>query len=278
MNDNENFISITRNNNMEISTKERGDIPYYTISQVAALLNESDSSIRYYTNLFDDILNIEIVNKEFRYTSKDVDNLDFLINLNNKGMTIKEIQEYCKELPFTKEEIMTHKSSNVSVNDVISVLMAEQTKNFNDLKNSFFSEIESSISCAVNNLSQLIIEEQNRQLLKFKENMLFQLQGYIEKEFEKMNEKNNKHNNALIQSSKEYIQESLDKNQAELENMIDKSFEDFKNKSITRDDNLIREVKKFKDVMQQAYFVQHEMDMQLNNLSLMERLFGLKKN
>lgn len=278
MNDNENFISITRNNNMEISTKERGDIPYYTISQVAALLNESDSSIRYYTNLFDDILNIEIANKEFRYTSKDVDNLDFLINLNNKGMTIKEIQEYCKELPFTKEEIMTHKSSNVSVNDVISVLMAEQTKNFNDLKNSFFSEIESSISCAVNNLSQQIIEEQNRQLLKFKENMLFQLQGYIEKEFEKMNKKNNKHNNALIQSSKEYIQESLDKNQAELENMIDKSFEDFKNKSITRDDNLIREVKKFKDVMQQAYFVQHEMDMQLSNLSLMERLFGLKKN
>lgn len=278
MNDNENFISITRNNNMEVSTKGRGDIPYYTISQVAALLNEDDSSIRYYTNLFDDILNIEIVNKEFRYTSKDVDNLDFLINLNNKGMTIKEIQEYCKELPFTKEEIMTHKSSNVSVNDVISVLMAEQTKNFNDLKNSFFSEIESSISCAVNNLSQQIIEEQNRQLLEFKENMFSQLQEYIEKEFEKMNEKNNTHNNALIQSSKEYIQESLDKNHAELENMIDKSFEDFKNKSITRDDNLISEIKKFKDVMQQAYFVQHEVDMQLDNLSLVERLFGLKKN
>lgn len=152
MSENESFISITKNNNIEVSDNRRGNIPYYTMSQVASLLNEDDSSIRYYTNLFDDILNIEIVNKEFRYTSSDVDNLDFLINLNNKGMTIKEIQEYCKELPLSKEEMMTHKSSNVSVNDIISVLMAEQTKNFNELKNSFFSEIERNVSESINNL------------------------------------------------------------------------------------------------------------------------------
>ena len=84
MSDTDNLISITKDNNIEISNREYRKIPYYTMAQVASLLNENESSIRYYTNLFDDILNIEIVNKEFRFTPNNVDNLDFLINLKTK--------------------------------------------------------------------------------------------------------------------------------------------------------------------------------------------------
>ncbi len=35
-----------------IKNKKRGDILYYSINQVANLLGQEDSTIRYYTNVF----------------------------------------------------------------------------------------------------------------------------------------------------------------------------------------------------------------------------------
>ena len=64
-----------------VKNKKRGDILNYSISQVATLLDEEDSNIRYYTNVFDNILKIEISDKELRYTNRDIDKLEFLINL-----------------------------------------------------------------------------------------------------------------------------------------------------------------------------------------------------
>ena len=78
----------------KIQSKERGEILYYSIEQVAALLNENIDSTKYYTNIFYDLLRIEIVDKELRFTNNDVDKLESLIKFKNKGMSNKEIEEY----------------------------------------------------------------------------------------------------------------------------------------------------------------------------------------
>ena len=81
----------------KIQSKERGEILYYSIEQVAALLNENIDNTKYYTNIFYDLLRIEIVDKELRFTNNDVDKLESLIKFKNKGMSNKEIEEYFKE-------------------------------------------------------------------------------------------------------------------------------------------------------------------------------------
>jgi DNA-binding transcriptional MerR regulator len=118
-----------------IKNKKRGDILYYSISQVASLLGEEDKNILYYTNVFDNILKIEISDKELRYESKDIDKLEFLINLKNKGMTIKEIQNYCKELPLNIEDLMEIKDTNsLSVKEIIATIVASENKEIDSLK------------------------------------------------------------------------------------------------------------------------------------------------
>ena len=44
------FINIKEKEKLSIQDKRRGDLLYYSVSQVATLLNEEESEIRYYTN------------------------------------------------------------------------------------------------------------------------------------------------------------------------------------------------------------------------------------
>jgi len=73
MNNKDKYID-TQKVDYKIQNKKRGEILYYSIDQIADLLNESIGNVKYYTNIFDDLLKIEIVNKELRYTNNDVDN------------------------------------------------------------------------------------------------------------------------------------------------------------------------------------------------------------
>ena len=119
MDSNDKYINVTDED--IIKNKKRGDILYYSVSQVATLLDQEDSSIKYYTNVFDNILKIEIADKELRYTNRDVDKLEFLINLKNKGMTIKEVQKYCEELPLDIEDLVEIKETNsISIKEIMT--------------------------------------------------------------------------------------------------------------------------------------------------------------
>ena len=143
--ENKNFIDVSQDNIIQINSQKRGDIPYYTLSQVASLLNENEQDIRYYTNIFDDILKIEIVDKNFIYTDSDIDKLEFIIKLKNKGMTIKQINAYCDKLSLDKDKTYVKESSSVSIDDFINILMEAQSKEFVKLEKHLSQEIESSI-------------------------------------------------------------------------------------------------------------------------------------
>jgi DNA-binding transcriptional MerR regulator len=90
----------------------RGKALYFGTSQVADILNIPDSKVRYYTNVFDDILHIEISNKQRRYTQSDIDKMKFMIELKEEGMTIKQIQEYCQEVDFEDSKEIQIKENN----------------------------------------------------------------------------------------------------------------------------------------------------------------------
>lgn len=162
MKNNNNFINVVDENIIEFKSTKRGDMPYYTLSQVAALLNEDDSKIRYYTNIFDDILKIEIVNKQFRYTNADLDKLEFLVKLKNKGMSIKQIHDYCDKLSLDNDETFIKESTTASIKDFVKIISEEQSKQLNELEIKLSNQIEKNIKLQFDLLSEKIIHEQNK--------------------------------------------------------------------------------------------------------------------
>ena len=105
----------------------RGESLYYSTSQVAKILDLSDSKVRYYSTVFADILNIEFHNKQRRFTKADIDKLRFLTELKEEGMTIKQIQEYCQEVDFENGgEIQVKETNPLSIQTLAKALTEQQ--------------------------------------------------------------------------------------------------------------------------------------------------------
>lgn len=138
----ENIIDV-EHEEVNLSEKSiRGKVLYYSTSQVAQTLGETDSKIRYYTNVFDDILNIEISNKQRRYTDADINKLKFIIELKNDGMTIKQIQEYCAEVDINDNgEVQVKESNPLTIQAMAKALLVEQQNMMNEFKEELKKEL-----------------------------------------------------------------------------------------------------------------------------------------
>lgn len=125
----------------------RGEVLYFSTGQVATMLGESDSKIRFYTKTFEDILHIEVSNKQRRYKKSDIDKLKYLIELKNeKKLTIKQIQEFCKDAKYDGENGLQAVESNpLSIQTLSKALMDEQLKQFQLLKEELSQKIETQI-------------------------------------------------------------------------------------------------------------------------------------
>lgn len=142
--DNKNFYDADYEEVSNGKTKNiRGKVLYYSTSQVATMLEESDSKIRYYTKYFEDILNIETSNIQKQYTEKDIDKLKFIIDLKNEGMTLKQIKQYCEEVDFNNGEIVIKESNPLGIQALAQALMEEQTKQIEIMKDDILQELKS---------------------------------------------------------------------------------------------------------------------------------------
>lgn len=124
----------------------RGKVLYYSTSQVATILSEKDSKIRYYTKFFEDILNIETSNIQKQYTEEDIEKLKYIIELKNDGMTLKQIKEFCKEVDFKNGEVAVKESNPLSIKALAQALMEEQGRQIELMKTDILSELKQFIS------------------------------------------------------------------------------------------------------------------------------------
>lgn len=145
-------MDMVYDSNEETQDKQiRGKALYFSTSQVASILNIPDSKVRYYTNVFDDILHIEVSNKQRRYTQADIDKMRFMIELKTEGMTIKQIQEYCQTVDFEdSKEIQVKENNPLSIQVIAKALLEQQALLMNEMKqdiiNTVISEVNKSLS------------------------------------------------------------------------------------------------------------------------------------
>jgi len=268
----------TQNINFKIKNKKRGEILYYSIDQVADLLNENINNIRYYTNIFDDLLKIEIVDKDLRYSNNDVDKLDFLITLKNKGMSLKEIKSYYNKLPLESTEIEPYESNLLSVKELIDSIKEEQQIQFDNFKVQLITDIKNANSLYLQDLSSAIIETQNKVLDEFKQDLSKKIEEYIGSKFDNVNK--NLHNKAFDETTK-YISEKIDSKSNELKVNLQNNFNAFTKAAAADSELLTKEVKDFKKVIMNAYSVQYQVEMDSANTSFWNKLlkrFSYKQN
>lgn len=326
------YINIKNNNTLKLSANERGEISYFSISQVADLLKEDDSKIRYYTNIFNDILQIEIEDKQLKYKNSDINKLEFLINLKEKGMTVKQIEQYCKEQSLSDEEIQEiNKKDILTIDDLLDHIVKAENDNFNKLKEQISSEnlkyssdIKLLLEDKHNDFFEKLEKENNKHLKEIKESILCEQEKYINQfknelkdEIRKINRevlsevvkdiKQENHEsmkafeNELKEEIKIQIKEEFEnriKNVLGIKDEIIKNVEDvivyriekqenvlnerlslimdeFINKGEKRDEKLLGEIKKFKEIMKQAYYVQEEIEKQRGKMGLIQKIFGI---
>lgn len=330
------YIDIKKDNNVKLTTNERGEISYFSITQVADLLKEDDSKIRYYTNIFNDILQIEIEDKQLKYKNTDINKLEFLINLKNKGMTIKEIQQYCKEISLSDEDIQEINKKNIlSIDDLIGTIVDAENKNFDKLnnqvtekikednlksneemrttieseQNKFIEKLEKANKEYAEDIKKSLIEEQkkcidefktqlrndfreiNREVLNelaeemkkenysvmqaFKDELKKDIKGYIQDEFKNNKDELNGVKDEVINRAEEIIVAKIEEQEKTLKDKLNASIENFNMQGDKRDKNLLNEIKKFEEIMKQAYYIQEEVEKQRGKMGLFQKLFGI---
>jgi DNA-binding transcriptional MerR regulator len=276
MDDNNKYI-VAQKVDHKILNKKRGEILYYSIGQVADLLNENIGNIKYYTNVFDDLLKIEIVDKELRYTNNDVDKLEFLIRLKNRGMTLKEIQDYYNKLPLNDTEVQHQESNLLSVEELIDSIKEEQQIQFNNFKVQLLNDTRNANSLYLQNITSTIIEAQNKSLNEFKQDLFIEIKEYLNSKFDDINEINRNLHNNLIANTTEFMSEKIDSKNEELKLNLQNDFSTFAESCLDNNERLIKEVKDFKRVINDAYIIQQEIETNAANSDRWNKLLQLIK-
>ncbi|GCD12584.1 helix-turn-helix domain-containing protein [Clostridium tagluense] len=158
----EDFQDVDYHGVNETEKEIRGKVLFYSTSQVATLLGETDSKIRYYTSVFNDTLDIQFSNKQRRYKDEDIKKLKYILELKQEGLTLKQIAEYISEVSLEEGEGIQIKESNpLSIKAIAITLLEEQHTQFLELK----KEMK---------------EEQHNQLIEIKEELISTLKENYE--------------------------------------------------------------------------------------------------
>lgn len=329
------YVDVEKDNTIKISDNERGEISYFSIDQVADLLKEDNSKIRYYTNIFNGILQIEIEDKRLKYKNSDINKLEFLINLKNKGMTVKQIEQYCKETSLSDEEIKEINEKNIlTIDDLINHIVQAENENFNKLKeevseeigketlkansdikillenkhNEFMEKLEKRNDEYLKEIKEAIISEQKKCIDDFKNELkdgIRQINNEILSEFVK-DIKQESYNNIksfkdklkeeikiqmkeefedkikdifelkdkLVNNAEEVIASKIEEQEKELKEKLNEIMDEFINKGEKRDEKLLSEIKKFEEIIKQAYYIQEEVEIQRRKMGLLQKIFG----
>lgn len=220
--------------NEQINKTINGEPLYYTTTQVAKLVDEPPSTIRYWTKRFDKILNVSISNKNRAYTMTNIEQLKFIKKLAKEdGLTLQQIEQYCTEKGFNNDGLVDQ-SKPLAIKVVTEALLDEMNTQLAEFKKDMAKQV-----------AEILIESK-RQLLQSNEIALSNIKDEIcitvdEVVSEKMNEKIKDINSSIKETIKEQQDEFIDK--------LDKKEEEAKKRLLEIDNNL----KKSMEEQQQLY-------------------------
>lgn len=210
-----------------------------------------------------------------RFTSNDVDKLEFLIRLKNRGMSLKEIQDYYNKLPLNDTEVQHSESNLLSVEELIDLIKKEHQIQFDNFKVQLVNDILNANTIYLQNISSTIIEAQVKSLNAFKQDLYKEIKECLNSKFDSTNEINLSLHNKLIANTTELISEKIDRKNDELELTLQNNFSSFAQSHLSNNELLIKEIKDFKRVINDAYYTQNQIEMNNANSGFFNKLLQL---
>lgn len=225
--------------------KRRGKILYYSLDQVATLLDIDESKVKYYINLFSQYVKLEIINKQARLHEKEILKLEFLIDLHSKGISNKQAEEYFNNVAFDDfdsrfDTIIDPPSYEELLKSIKNIEQIVSLQGKNNINESY-----------INILNEISEIKENLNLTQDMINLVEKIEKINNETIKTISELSDKKNNELIEK---------------ITNLIKAADE---NRSI-KDIAFINEVKKNMSILTSAYNIQVEMmsEKKENNLKL----------
>lgn len=123
----------------------RGEPLFYTTTQVSEMVGVEPSTIRFWSKRFEDLLDIEISNRNKQYKKSDIEKLKFIKKLAKEdGMTLQQIEDYCNSKGFDIDNIkqsVMDSSNPLAIQTFISAMTIEIDKKLNSFADDLLNRI-----------------------------------------------------------------------------------------------------------------------------------------
>jgi DNA-binding transcriptional MerR regulator len=142
------YIDYEEDGNVENQNERiiRGEPLFYTTTQVASLIMVEPSTVRYWTKRFENLLNIEISNRNKQYKKSDIEKLKFIKKLAYEdNLTLQQIEDYCSTKGFDINNIekgIIDASNPLAIQTFISAVTVEMEKKLNEFAISLLEKVE----------------------------------------------------------------------------------------------------------------------------------------
>lgn len=176
-------------------------------------------------------------------------------------MSLKEIQEYYEKLPSINEEEENFTDTNLlSVSDLVNALIEAQQAQFSALKSSLLEEITEANSKYVKELTAEFIEVQKNSFLQLKNNLTKDIETTLTENLNQYKNDCTDLQNEVIANVTSIISSEIDHKNHELQSELTAQFNKYSQDSLRAQENLIKEVRDFKRVLNDAYYTQEQVE------------------
>jgi DNA-binding transcriptional MerR regulator len=135
---------------------------YYTTSQVGQIIDETDSTIRFWCTKFKDILQIETSGKNRRFKEEDIEKLKYIKKLlREDNFSINQVIEYCSEKNSNIMETKIQNQEPMALQALATALTIEIGRQLEDYKTHMMEQFSQEMKTLI--MKQLEFQEQQKE-------------------------------------------------------------------------------------------------------------------
>ncbi|WP_080008840.1 MerR family transcriptional regulator [Clostridium botulinum] len=200
---------------------------YYSTKQVAQILEEPTSRIRYWCDCFDDFLNIQRSGQNRQFTEQDIEKLKYIRKLLKKdGLTINQVKEYCSEKDVTMLQEQVKSQDPIAFQALATAIMTEMETRIELIQKKMIEDITTAVTKNISEkITQSISAELNIQK-QYLDNTKKDMKDYISVTVEDKLNENIDNLKTHINATTENLSKQMKNDDVELVNSLKKHMEE----------------------------------------------------
>lgn len=119
----------------DLSNEINGKPLFYTTMQVAGLIDVPASTIRFWSKRFENLLDVEISNRNRQYKKSDIAKLSFIKKLSkDDGLTLQQVEDYVSKKGFDMQKAIVEGGNPLAIQSFITAMTVEMDRRFEEMQ------------------------------------------------------------------------------------------------------------------------------------------------